>query len=227
MQDETSEDMSRRVLVADSQPIFRCGLVGLLKSAHPDWEINEAGSLENHRSELAHGAIDLLIVDSHLLGLELDRGLPISGGLNLWVDIVAVTESGDAIGAFGCLRAGAHATISRSDAASRALVTIEVLSLRQKQSASPLGIHARTPELPNVTTSENTKVLNLTPRQFDVLTLLAKGQSNKVIARDLGLSVSTVKAHLNTVFKALGARNRLEAVVRARPFQDRVTPPEQ
>ena len=74
-------------------------------------------------------------------------------------------------------------------------------------------------------TADYKENLNLTPRQFDVLRLLAKGQSNKVIARDLGLSVSTVKAHLNTVFKALGARNRLEAVVRARPFQARMTQP--
>jgi DNA-binding NarL/FixJ family response regulator len=59
----------------------------------------------------------------------------------------------------------------------------------------------------------------LTSRQLDVLRLLAKGQTNKVIARDLGLSVSTVKVHLNTVFRALGATNRVEAVVRARPLQ--------
>lgn len=57
-----------------------------------------------------------------------------------------------------------------------------------------------------------------------MLRLLATGQSNKVIARDLGLSVSTVKVHLNTVFRALGARNRVEAVVRARPLQDRMPP---
>ena len=68
------------------------------------------------------------------------------------------------------------------------------------------------------------ELANLTARQFDVLRLLAKGQSNKVIARDLGVSVSTVKVHLNTVFRILGARNRVEAVILARPFQDRMAP---
>ena len=55
----------------------------------------------------------------------------------------------------------------------------------------------------------------LTARQADVLNLLAEGRSTKDIARRLGLAVPTVKTHLAAVYRQLGARNRLQAVVKA------------
>ena len=55
----------------------------------------------------------------------------------------------------------------------------------------------------------------LTARQSDVLTLFAEGRSTKDIARRLGLAVPTVKTHLAAVYRQLGARNRLQAVVKA------------
>lgn len=58
----------------------------------------------------------------------------------------------------------------------------------------------------------------LTPRQLDVLRALARGLPNKLIARELGLSEGTVKAHLLAVFRVLRARNRTEAVVLAQQW---------
>lgn len=56
----------------------------------------------------------------------------------------------------------------------------------------------------------------LTARQTDVLKLIATGQSNKEIARDLDLSPATIKAHAAAAIAALGANNRAEAVFKAR-----------
>ncbi|NBZ88166.1 response regulator transcription factor [Stagnihabitans tardus] len=56
----------------------------------------------------------------------------------------------------------------------------------------------------------------LTDRQMDVLHLIAKGQSNKEIARALDLSPSTVKSHISHVLTCLGAANRTEAAIKAR-----------
>jgi DNA-binding NarL/FixJ family response regulator len=57
--------------------------------------------------------------------------------------------------------------------------------------------------------------LGLTPRQSDVLDLLVRGLSNKLISRELGLSPSTVKIHVSAVLRALHARSRTEAVIAA------------
>ena len=221
MNDNTKNGRSKRVLIADQQPVFRLGIVTILASAYPDWDVTQSETLDEYRTSLRDGSFDLLIVGCQLLGEEAEKPLPIGGGMNAWIDIVAITEPGDAIGRIGCLAAGAHVTVSRSDPASRTLATIDILSMRHRKPAP-----APDPEPPAIAQPSETKeVLPLTARQFEVLRLLATGQSNKVIARDLGLSVSTVKVHLNTVFRALGAHNRLEAVVRARPFQTQMPVP--
>ncbi|WP_310565666.1 response regulator transcription factor [Hydrogenophaga sp.] len=54
----------------------------------------------------------------------------------------------------------------------------------------------------------------LTPRQIDVLVCAVRGQSNKLIARALGISDGTVKQHLNAVYRELGVNSRTEAVYR-------------
>jgi DNA-binding CsgD family transcriptional regulator len=57
--------------------------------------------------------------------------------------------------------------------------------------------------------------LSLTRRELDVLALLAKGASNKAIARTLGISVNTVKFHIAALFDKLDAEGRTEAVAQA------------
>jgi DNA-binding NarL/FixJ family response regulator len=195
--------------------VFRLGLVSLLEKAYRGWEVVESDTLDQHRHRLQARSIDLLILDGRLLGAELPPSAPGRLPVNLARNVIAVTEPGDTVGAWGCLAAGAHATISRSESTDRMLQTINSVVMRHAPPivANPPAAHSETSEL-----------LNLTSRQMDVLRLLAKGQSNKVIARDLGLSVSTVKVHLNTVFRALGATNRVEAVVRARPLHAHMMP---
>ena len=61
--------------------------------------------------------------------------------------------------------------------------------------------------------------LGLTARQFDVLRLLGQGLSNKVIARELGITEGTVKVHLLAVFRALNVRNRTAAVIEAQRYR--------
>ena len=56
----------------------------------------------------------------------------------------------------------------------------------------------------------------LSGRQDQVFKLLLQGMPNKVIAARLGMAEGTAKAHLNAVFRALGARTRVEAILRAR-----------
>jgi two-component system nitrate/nitrite response regulator NarL len=56
---------------------------------------------------------------------------------------------------------------------------------------------------------------SLTPRETEILQLLAEGQSNKVIARNLGISDGTVKLHVKAILRKLGVHSRVEAAVLA------------
>jgi DNA-binding CsgD family transcriptional regulator len=67
---------------------------------------------------------------------------------------------------------------------------------------------------------QRSPVPNLTPRQWDLLHLIANGRTNVQIARQLGLSEGTVRTHLENIYKRLQVSNRTSAVVRA--FPDRV-----
>lgn len=67
--------------------------------------------------------------------------------------------------------------------------------------------------------SEDTVYEPLSERELEVLTLLASGRSNGEIARDLFISVGTVKTHTNNIYRKLGARNRAEALAKARNLQ--------
>lgn len=71
------------------------------------------------------------------------------------------------------------------------------------------------PEVKAETVPVETEFNGLTPRQLEVLHGVVKGKPNKLIARDLNVSEHTVKAHLSAVFRALGAKNRTDAVYQA------------
>jgi ATP/maltotriose-dependent transcriptional regulator MalT len=59
----------------------------------------------------------------------------------------------------------------------------------------------------------------LSERELEVLTLLASGRQNREVARDLFVSVGTVKTHTNNIYRKLGVRNRAEALARARSLK--------
>jgi DNA-binding NarL/FixJ family response regulator len=58
-------------------------------------------------------------------------------------------------------------------------------------------------------------LLSLTDRESDVLRLVTKGYSNKVIARELGITISTVKTHLRNIFRKLGVEDRAQVIIKA------------
>ena len=60
------------------------------------------------------------------------------------------------------------------------------------------------------------RAARLTPRQRQILALLCDGMPNKLICRELGISLGTVKVHLGRIFRELGVSSRLQAVVTAR-----------
>jgi DNA-binding NarL/FixJ family response regulator len=82
--------------------------------------------------------------------------------------------------------------------------------MRKEISEAPLGERARPEPHQQVPTLEK---VGLTPRQSEVLALLLKGLPNKLIARELNLSVETVKDHVAAVLRALGVSSRTQAVL--------------
>ncbi|MEY8876280.1 MAG: response regulator [Leptothrix sp. (in: b-proteobacteria)] len=88
---------------------------------------------------------------------------------------------------------------------------------RHLASGMPIGRPEQRVELQTGATSF--EGLGLTPRQLEVLLLLMEGKANKVIARELGLSVETIKDHVAAVLRCLGVSSRTQAVLAVRHLQ--------
>lgn len=78
----------------------------------------------------------------------------------------------------------------------------------------PPALVGRVPDEDDDPPGRAADVVTLTPRERDVLALLAEGLSNKRVARDLGVSESTVKFHVQAVYSKLGVQSRAGAVAR-------------
>jgi DNA-binding NarL/FixJ family response regulator len=131
--------------------------------------------------------------------------------------IVLVDDHSEAPATRDALEAGARAVLSRSAGREEILATIRAVTsglvvlprelLPTLLDGAPLGDDPM-----DATDRDHAQ---LTPRELDVLTAMANGASNKAIARQLGISVHTVKFHVASVFTKLNAESRTEAVTRA------------
>jgi DNA-binding NarL/FixJ family response regulator len=123
----------------------------------------------------------------------------------LKIIVLSTVEDEDAIAT--ALRSGAAGYVVRRAApddlrsAVRQALNPTVYHAEPAVSARPTGVVAPS---------------SLTPREIEVLTLVAEGHSNAEIAESLGISEVTVKGHLWRIFRRIGAKNRADAVTRAR-----------
>lgn len=202
-------------LIAERHPILRRGLVAMLQEAHPEWNLAEAGTLDQVREICSGARIELLLIDLALPGFSavaLTR-------LRAWTRSARIAVLADAVEGglvMRSLAAGASGFILKATPPNLMLRALDLIGEGGVYVSSPLApceTPAGKPTRPAPSSREFAP--KLTGRQRDVLLLLAEGCTTKDIARRLELGVGTVKVHLNSAYRALGARNRLEAVIRA------------
>ena len=198
-----------RILLADDHPIVRDGLRAIL-GTQPDFEVV---------GEAAHGAevlrqVDALRPDLLLLDLEMPRmdGVETLRQLRAehpQVRVLVFTAFDTDERIMGALRAGAQGYLLKGTPREELFAAIRVVheggSLLQPIVAAHLIRQVVDPPSPAVPDP-------LTPREHEVLELLAQGLQNKEIAAALAITQRTVKFHVSAVFHKLGAGNRTEAV---------------
>lgn len=191
---------SIKIFLADDHPALRAGLAAILNS-QPDMEVvGEAGSgRETLESKIA---ADVYIVDLRMPegdGVHVIRQLR---ERNPETRILVLTTYDNEEDVFRALEAGARGFLLK-DTTSEELVT----AIRQ--------VHAGERHLPHAIASRLADRLvrpSLTPRELDVLRLVAKGRTNKELASAMFVSEETVKSHMKALFQKLGVHDRAEAV---------------
>jgi len=201
-----------RVLLADDQRVVREGLgtlIGLLEGIEL---IGTAADGEEAVRLAAEQQPDVVLMDLRMPrmdGTEAIRRLAARG-----VSSIALTTYADDASVLGALRAGARGYLTKDAGAADIRSAIEAVA-RGEAALDPAIQHhvlaavaAPAPaaaELPD----------ELTPREAEVLTLIAEGLTNTEIAERLVVSAATVKSHVNHIFAKIGARDRAQAVVYA------------
>lgn len=200
-----------RLLVVAEDPLARAGLATILADQPGCEVVGQSGVGESVLANLEAFQPDAIIWD---LGWDNE------GSLSSLEDLVAgEREAGPAIIALLSDQGGAAAAWS---AGARALLLRDVTGeqLRAAAEAVANGLVVIDPLFAGSLLSagspdEPAPVQELTPRELQVLNLLAEGLANKNIAQNLAISEHTVKFHVNAIMGKLGAQSRTEAVVRA------------
>ncbi len=206
-----------KVLIADDHPLFRDALGLLAQRLADQVETHFAGDYKALLEMVEAGPWDLLLVDFHMPGMSPQEGLTRLCASQAPTPVVVITSAEGDAEALIAREAGAMGYLPKS-MDSRLLLNALQLIL-----SGGLAIH------PGPTTAvgideappAHDRLARLTPRQIEVLEHLCEGEPNKRIATHLGLSVSTVKQHIHTILREMGAANRTEAVIMAQSILPR------
>ena len=226
-----------KVLLVDDHPLILSALQGVIKGLGDDVTVLGAGSAKAARQALADDAdFDLVLLDLQLGDADGFELLAEFRAQHPALPVVVVSASDRAADVIRSIDAGAMGFVpkrSSNDQLFEALrlvmsggIYVPSMTLAGDAPAepprggdtvpgvmrrSPVAEHAQAHGVQGMPASLDS--LGLTPRQTDVLALLLQGQPNKLIARELNVSVETVKDHVAAVLRALGVRSRTQAVL--------------
>ncbi len=206
-----------RVLLIDDHALFRVGLEGLLERRNIE-VVAAAGTGEEGLRLAQELKPDVILLDMRMPdmdGLAVLRGLR-EGGSE--VPVVMLTTSSEEQDLVESLRLGARGYLLKDmepdDLVSTLRDIVEGQTIVTPELTAVLAKVVRQGE-----SSTNEQVAkpfaDLTPREREILCHLSEGQSNKVIARELGISDGTVKLHVKAILRKLGVHSRVEAAVMA------------
>jgi DNA-binding NarL/FixJ family response regulator len=202
--------MTIRVLLADDQRVVREGLgmlVGLLDGIEL---VATAADGEEALALAAEHNPDVVLMDLRMPrmdGIEAIRRLAARG-----TSAIALTTYADDASVLGALRAGARGYLTKDAGAEEIRAAVEAVARGEAALDPAIQHHV----LAAVSTPADAEVPDdLTPREVEVLQLIAEGLTNTEIAQRLVVSAATVKSHVNHIFAKIGARDRAQAVVYA------------
>ena len=224
-----------KILLADDHALIRSGLRNELGQLDGAVEFLEAWDEPTLRETLEHhDDLDLAIVD---LGMPAMAGVATIAALRQrhpTVPLIVLSAADAGSTAREALRAGAAGFIPKAAIARVMLQAIRLVlaggryvppELLGALGASPVeGAGAGADSAPSTGLRKAPRIDLLSPRQRQVFDLLAKGLSNKMIARELDVTEGTVKSHVATIFDVLNVHNRVSAIVEARRLALEVDP---
>jgi NarL family two-component system response regulator LiaR len=199
-----------RILLADDHPIVRDGLVAVLGTQEDFAVVGEAASGDELLDRALALRPDVVLTDLEMPGM--DGGAAIRALRQALPDtpVVVLTAFDTDNRIVGALEAGARGDLLKGAPRAEIFRAIRVVAAGGSLLEPLVASH-----LIRRISGDRPAHEALTAREAEVLQMLAQGQPNKQIARDLGITERTVKFHVSAILAKLGVANRTEAIARA------------
>jgi DNA-binding NarL/FixJ family response regulator len=205
-----------KVLIVDDHALIRDALHAVLKQLKREADIFEASS--------GGQAMHIVEENPDISLILLDVNLPDRDGFSVLrelrdryatIAIIVLSSSDDQDTVKRAFKLGALGFIPKTTQREVMLNAIKLVFSGGIYIPSEILEETTSPRLTNkLAARDSPKGLGLTDRQIEVLALLMKGNSNKIIAKTLNMAVPTVKNHITVVLKALSVTSRTEAVIK-------------
>lgn len=206
-----------RVLIVDDHTLFRSGIKLLLERQDGFEVVGEAADGLDGAKRAKKLKPDVVLLDLHMPGTGGLAAIPLLREEAPQTQIIMLTVSEDAEDLLDALRAGACGYLLKNidtdfllDSIRRAAAGESVMS---PQMAARVADAIRKPQ--TMPLNAATEVVEFSPREREVIIWLARGGSNKEIARALNMAESTVKIHVQGILRKLNLSSRVQAAVYA------------
>ena len=209
-----------QVLIADDHPLFREAIARVIDDGFPGSTLLEASDLDTALAMAGrHDDLDLVLLDLNMPGMQ---GL---GGLvrlrNLLPTLPAVIVSAEeekrvilqtiTYGAVGFITKSTPQADDPGPGAGAGRLHLPAGGHHPRRFRCRRRKHRRAPQAEDL----SDVLATLTRKQLQVFERMSRGESNKVIAYQLNIAESTVKAHVSAILRKLGATNRVQAILSA------------
>jgi two-component system response regulator DevR len=204
-------DTPTRVLIVEDHQVVADGLAALIND-QPDMDVvGTAASVAESIDRAVQLMPDVVLLDFRLTdGTGADAGNGIRQ-VRPETKLIFLTREDSDAARFAAVEAGASAFIHKSRAAAEV-----VEAIREVGKGGTLITPRTIASLLNKRRAMDAQLDSLTPREKEVLRLMAEGMSSRDIAGRLGISYTTVRTHIRSLGSKLGVHSKLEAIVKAR-----------
>ena len=212
--------MKTRVLVVDDHPIFREGLAALLVSLGDMDVVATTADAESALAVVAQNDIDVVLMDLNLPGMS---GITATGQIAARLDapaVLVVTMVDDDDTVLAAMRAGARGYVLKGATGDEIGAAVRAVAAGSAVFGAAVARQILAIAAAAERTDTASRTAGLTDRESHVLRLLADGNSNTQIARDLHLSLKTVQNYVSRILDKLQLGDRTQAALLAQRLRD-------
>lgn len=194
-----------RILIVDDHPVVRAGLTSMLTTQPGLQVVGSASSGEEAFAKLAELAPDVILLDLRMPGMDGLNFLRLLRGREAAPKAIVITSFETDEDIYRAVQAGARGYLLKSS--------------QQQEIVDAIGsVHAGMRHIPPriaARLADRMTRSNLTPRELEILEMLARGLTNKQIGLALGISENTARNHVNSIIEKLDVSDRTEAATAA------------